>query len=85
MILNIDDFDIEDGTIRLSEDLLTDYKHSIDMHHIGEEIPSYSRDGVENSVSLRAEKAQDNYSLVRGEQFDKPLNIIFTEGYCSSH
>ena len=73
VILSIDDFDIaEDGTIRLSEDLLTDYKHSIDMHHIGEEIlVRYSRDGIENSVSLQAEKAQDNYSLVKGEQFDK--------------
>ena len=73
VILSIDDFDIaEDGTIRLSEDLLTDYKHAIDMHHIGEEIHvRYSRDGIERSTELRAEKALDNYSLVKGEQFDR--------------
>jgi len=73
VILSIDDFDIaEDGTIRLSEDLITDYKHAIDMHHIGEEIHvRYSRDGIERSTELRAEKALDNYSLVKGEQFDR--------------
>ena len=73
VILSIDDFDIaEDGTIRLSEDLLTDYKHAIDMHHIGEEIHvRYSRDGIERSTQLRAAKALDNYSLVKGEQFDR--------------
>ena len=73
VILSIDDFDIaEDGTIRLSEDLLTDYKHAIDMHHIGEEIHvRYSRDGIERSTELKAEKARNNYSLVKGEQFDR--------------
>ena len=73
VILGIDDFDIaEDGTIRLSEDLLTDYKHAIDMHHIGEEIlVRYSRDGIERSAKLKAERALDNYSLVKGEQFDR--------------
>ena len=73
VIIGIDDFDIaEDGTIRLSADLLTDYKHSIDMHHIGEEIVvRYSRDGIEKSVNLKAERSRDSYSLVKGEQFDK--------------
>ncbi len=80
VILGIDDFDIaEDGTIRLSEDLLTDYKHSIDMHHIGDEIlVRYSRNGIENTIKLKAEKARDNYSLVKGEQFDKtPQYFIY--------
>ena len=65
VILSIDDFDIaEDGTIRLSDDLLTDYKHSIDMHHIGEEIlVRYSRDGVENSVSLKQKKRRTTTAL----------------------
>ena len=73
VFLSIDDVDIaEDGRIRLYEDLLTDYMHDIDMHHIGEEIHvRYSRDGIERSTELRAEKALDNYSLVKGEQFDR--------------
>jgi len=73
VILRIDEYDIaEDGTIKLSEDLLTDYKHAIDMHHIGEEIEvTYSRDGNENTVLLEAQKAAESYSLVKGEQFDQ--------------
>ena len=73
VILSIDEYEIaEDGTIKLSEDLLTDYKHAIDMHHIGEEILiHYSRAGKEGSINLKAEKARDNYSLVKGEQFDR--------------
>ena len=73
VILSIDEYEIaEDGTIKLSEDLLTDYKHAIDMHHIGEEIlVHYSRAGKEGSINLKAEKARDNYSLVKGEQFDR--------------
>ncbi|MEO1930666.1 MAG: S1C family serine protease, partial [Pseudohongiella sp.] len=35
VILKIDEFEIaDDGSIKLSEDLLTDYKHAIDLHHI---------------------------------------------------
>jgi hypothetical protein len=73
VILKIDEFDIaDDGTIQLTEDLLTDYKHAIDMHHIGESIDIiYSRGGVEKTVDMKAEIPMANYSLVRGEQFDK--------------
>ena len=73
VILKIDDYDIaEDGTIKLSEDLLTDYKHAIDMHHIGEEIlVTYSRDGSEYTAHLEAQKSLESYSLVKGEQFDQ--------------
>lgn len=73
VILKIDDYDIaEDGTIKLSDDLLTDYKHAIDMHHIGEDIQvTFSRDGEEQIVSLEAQLALESYSLVRGEQFDQ--------------
>ncbi|NKB31529.1 MAG: trypsin-like serine protease [Pseudomonadales bacterium] len=73
VILKIDDYDIaEDGTIKLSEDLLTDYKHAIDMHHIGEEIAvTFSRDGVEQTAYLESQKALESYSLVKGEQFDQ--------------
>jgi S1-C subfamily serine protease len=73
VILKIDEFDIaDDGTIQLTEDLLTDYKHAIDMHHIGESIDiKYSRGGIEKTVDMKAEIPMANYSLVRGEQFDK--------------
>lgn len=73
VILKIDEYDIaEDGTIKLSEDLLTDYKHAIDMHHIGEQIEvTFSRDGIEHIARLTAQKALESYSLVKGEQFDQ--------------
>lgn len=73
VILKIDDYEIaDDGTIELTEDLLTDYKHAIDMHHIGETLEiTYSRDGRQRTVDLLAEKALRNYSLVRGERFDE--------------
>ena len=73
VILKIDDYAIaDDGTIELTEDLLTDYKHAIDMHHIGETLDiTYSRNGRERTVDLLAEKALQNYSLVRGERFDE--------------
>ena len=73
VILKIDDYEIaEDGTIKLAEDLLTDYKHAIDMHHIGEDIEiTYSRDGEVETTTLTARRAQESYGLVKGEQFDK--------------
>jgi S1-C subfamily serine protease len=73
VILKIDDFDIaEDGTIQLSDDLLTDYKHAIDMHHIGDEVPvTYSRNGIESVAAIIAEAPPESYSLVKGEQFDQ--------------
>jgi S1-C subfamily serine protease len=80
VILRIDEYDIaEDGTIKLSKDLLTDYKHAIDMHHIDEEISvTYSRRGTEDTITLRAEKALENYSLVKGDQFDQtPRYFIY--------
>ena len=80
VILRIDEYDIaEDGTIKLSKDLLTDYKHAIDMHHIGEDISvTYSRSGIEDTITLEAEKALENYSLVKGDQFDQtPRYFIY--------
>ena len=39
VILKIDDYDIaDDGTIQISQDVLTDYKHAIDMHHLHDQI-----------------------------------------------
>lgn len=73
VILKIDEFEIaDDGSIKLSEDLLTDYKHAIDLHHIDDSIEiSYSRDGKFNTATLLAEPSLKSYSLVAGEQFDK--------------
>lgn len=73
VVLKIDEFDIaEDGSIKLSEAILTDYKHAIDLHHVGEPVTiSYSRNGKTSSAKLNAQQALDSYSLVTGEQFDK--------------
>jgi S1-C subfamily serine protease len=73
VILQIDDFDIaEDGSIRLSDDVLTDYKHAIDLHHVGDSVDiTYVREGEVRTTSLTAREALDSYSLVTGEQFDK--------------
>lgn len=73
VILQIDDFDIaEDGSIRLSDDVLTDYKHAIDLHHVGDSVAiTYARNGEVRSTDLEAREALDSYSLVTGEQFDK--------------
>ncbi len=73
VIIKIDDYDIaEDGSIRLSEDILTDYKHAIDLHHVGESVSiTYSRAGRVSTTTLEAREALDSYSLVTGEQFDK--------------
>ena len=73
VILQIDEFNIaEDGSIKLSEDVLTDYKHAIDLHHVGESVAiSYSRGGRPGTATLEARQARDSYSLVTGEQFDK--------------
>lgn len=73
VIQKIDDYSIaDDGTIELSEDLLTDYKHAVDMHHIGEDIEiTYSRNGSQSTATLSADPAMTNYSLVRGEKFDQ--------------
>jgi S1-C subfamily serine protease len=73
VILTVDDQDIaDDGTIRITDDVLTDYKHAIDLHHIGEAISiRYSRNGREQTVDLLAEPALPSYSLVASEQFDR--------------
>lgn len=73
VILRIDTYDVaDDGTIKITEDVLTDYKYAIDMHHIGEPINIlYSRDGQEREINLPAEPALSSYSLVASEQFDE--------------
>ncbi|PCJ23124.1 MAG: protease [SAR86 cluster bacterium] len=73
VILQIDEFDIaEDGSIKLSKEVLTDYKHAINLHHVGEVVSiTYSRNGALGTTELLAQKALDSYSLVTGEQFDQ--------------
>lgn len=73
VILKIDDYDIaDDGSIRITEDILTDYKHAIDLHHIGEMINiTYSRNGKVRTEQVLAGKGLKSYSLVAGEEFDK--------------
>lgn len=72
VILSIDGFDIaDDGTIKITDDILTDYKHAIDMNHIGDPIEiNLVRAGNEQSITLTAQPALPSYSLVASEQFD---------------
>ena len=72
VILKIDDYDIaDDGTIQISQDVLTDYKHAIDMHHLHDQIElTFARDGNLIQTSLRAMQSRKGFSLVRGEKFD---------------
>lgn len=73
VILAIDEFDVaDDGSIRLGEDLLTNYKHAIDLHHVGEDVRvTFSREGRERTIDLPAEPALESYSLVTSERFDR--------------
>ncbi len=73
VIMKIDNFDVaDDGSIRLTSDILTDYKHAIDLHDIDDTIRvTYARDGNINTIELPARRALDSYSLVAGDQFDK--------------
>ena len=61
-----------DSTIRVSDSLQTNYKHAIDLQQIGDKISiEYSRSGQVYSDQLVAKRRQENYSLVRQEEFDK--------------
>jgi S1-C subfamily serine protease len=73
VILSIDDYDVaDDGSIAISEGMRTDYKHAIDLHHVGEQVTiSYVRKGELYSARVAAQKAQESYSLVAGQQFDE--------------
>ena len=80
VILKIDEFDIaEDGSIKIANDQMTNFKHAIDLHDIGDQVKiEYSRLGIRNTVTLDAKPASRNYSLVPGEKFDEvPKYIIF--------
>ena len=73
VILAIDDYDVaDDGSIHVNDDVRTDYKYAIDLHHVGDPVNiTYSRQGKSATVQLRADVSQKNYSLVAGEQYDK--------------
>ena len=61
-----------DSTIRVSDLLQTNYKHAIDLQQIGDGISiEYSRKGQVYSDQLTAKRRQENYSLVRQEEFDR--------------
>lgn len=62
----------DDGSIRLNNELLTNYKYAMDQYHVGDSIPvSFSRLGKNETVALVAGGARQSYSLVNGEQFDQ--------------
>jgi hypothetical protein len=72
VVLSIDGVDIAgDSTISVSRTLQTNYKHAIDLKQIGDEVElTVSRHGEVRTVTLTAQRRQENYSLVRGEEFD---------------
>ncbi|HDZ09954.1 S1C family serine protease [Pseudohongiella sp.] len=72
VVLSIDGVPIAgDSTISLSRTLQTNYKHAIDLKQIGDEVTlTLSRHGEVRTVTLTARRRQENYSLVRGEEFD---------------
>ncbi len=82
VIVRIDDYEIaEDGSIKLSDDLQTDYKHAIDLHDVGEEISlELMRGGKQRNVKLIAREALDSYSLVTGERFDQSPDYVIYGG-----
>jgi len=73
VILSINGFDVaDDGSINFSEDMRTDYKHAIDLKHVGEELTiTYVRQGELLKSTVEAREALKSYSLVAGEQFDQ--------------
>jgi len=73
VIMKIDKFEVaDDGSIELTDDIQTDYKHAIDLHHIDEPIQlTFSRNGEIKTIEIPAQRALDSYSLVAGEQFDQ--------------
>jgi len=73
VILSINGFDVaDDGSINFSDDMRTDYKHAIDLAHIGDEITvTYVRDGELRKATVKAREALENYSLVAGQQYDQ--------------
>ena len=80
VIVAIDDFAIaEDGSIKLSDEIQTDYKHAIDLHLVGDTVSlSLIRNGQPHDVNLEAREALDSYSLVMGERFDRaPEYVIY--------
>lgn len=72
VILSIEGYDIAgDSSIQINDDLQTDYKHAIDMTQIGEQVEiMFSRMGNVQTVSLQAQRQQENDTLVRPEAFD---------------
>lgn len=72
IVLEIDGYNIAgDSSISLSRTLQTNYKHAIDLKQIGDEMQlTVSRHGEVHNLQLVAQRRQENYSLVRNEEFD---------------
>ncbi len=73
VLLSIEGYDIAgDSTIRISSSVQTNYKHAIDMKHIGELVQvEFIRHGERHREQLIAQRREDSYTLVRSEAFDE--------------
>lgn len=71
VLVSIDGFEVAgDGSIRIDDNVQTNYKYAIDMRQIGEQIGlTVARGGVETPLSLMARRREDSYTLVRSESF----------------
>src|SRR5690606_10482800 len=73
VLLEVDGYKVAaDGSIKVRENMRTDYKYAIDMHHVGDPVKlTISRNGERQQLELTAAQRFDNYSLVQREQFDQ--------------
>ncbi len=73
VIAAVDGYQIaDDGSIRLNDEMLTNYKYAIDQHHVGDAVPvTFTRRDEQRTARLAAGGAKESYSLVNGEQFDR--------------
>src|SRR5690606_3628451 len=71
VLLEVDGYKVAaDGSIKVRENMRTDYKYAIDMHHVGDPVKlTISRNGERQQLELTAAQRFDNYSLVQREQF----------------
>ncbi len=73
VIMEIDGFDVsDDRSIEFRRDLRTNFKYALDQYHPGDQVSiTLSRGGQVQTVELTAARQTRNYSLVKGQEFDK--------------
>ena len=72
VILKVDDYAIAgNGAVKYNDSLKVDYKHLIDLHHVGDKIEiMFSRAGKVQQTTLIGQKSLKRYQLVAPPQYD---------------